>query len=235
MNFDIVFASWKLLLQGTLTTVLLMLVVGTVAPILAFPLAILRGHKNPAIWLPIAAFSWMMRAVPTLVLLFFCYYGLPALGVYLDAVPSALLALVISALGYNIEFLRAGLLAVPATQFEAARALGIPRYQMYKRLILPQALPVALPPLFSNLTLNLKGTALAGLVSVSELTSVTSGLISETYRPIELLIAAGVIYLFLNSILILLQGVVERRFDIRGRAARITGVAAGSPLPSPTV
>lgn len=215
MDFAVVIAVWPALLKGLVTTIFLMLMVGTIAPILAFPLAVLRDGPNKFIAYPIAAFSWLMRAVPTLVLLFFAYYGLPALDIYLDPVPSALLALVISALGYNIEFLRAGILSVPKTQFEAARALGIPRVQMYRRIILPQALPVALPPLFSNLTLNLKGTALAGMVSVSELTSAVSGAISETYRPIELLIAAGMIYLALNSCIMELQRRAERRFDIR--------------------
>lgn len=218
MNFSVVLTHWPILLEGTLLTLLLMAVVGTVAPLLAIPLAILRDSGITILAYPIAAFSWFMRAVPTLVLLFFAYYGLPALGIFLDPLTSALTALIISALGYNIEFMRAGLLSVPKGQFEAARALGISRFNMFRRIIFPQAMRVTVPPLFSNLTLNLKGTALAGLVSVSELTSRVSGLISETYRPIELLIAAAVIYLAINSLLIGLQGVIERRLDVRTRA-----------------
>ena len=218
LDVHVVFANWRALLDGTLITILLMLVVGTVSPVLAIPLAVMRDSGLRLFSVPIAVFSWFTRAVPTLVLLFFTYYGLPALGIFLDPLPSALAALIISALGYNIEFLRAGLLSVPKGQFDAARALGMSRFNMFRRVIFPQAMRVSLPAIFSNLTLNLKGTALAGLVSVPELTANVSGLISETYRPIELLGAAGVIYLALNSVLIRMQAHLEHRLNVRARA-----------------
>jgi His/Glu/Gln/Arg/opine family amino acid ABC transporter permease subunit len=211
-----------------LTTVLLMLVVGTVSPVLAVPLALARDSKRRRLALPIAIFSWVTRAVPTLSLLFFCYYGLPAVGVYLDPLPSALLALILSSIGYNIEFFRAGFRAVPRGQYEVARALGLSRWIMYRKVIFPQALRVAVPSLFSNFTLNLKGTALASMVSVSELSANTEGLIAETYRPIECLLAAAALYLVLNSVLIVLQKAMERYLGA-GDAPAVTKARSSKP------
>lgn len=215
MNFGVILEYVPVILKGTLATVLLMCVVGTLAPLLALPLALAREYGPHWARYPVNFFSWMMRAVPTLVLLYFAYFGLPALGVYLPATVSALIALVISAMGYNIEFITAGLRSVHPQQFEACRALGMPRTTMIRRIVLPQAMAVTFPPLFSNLTLNLKGTSLASMVAVPELTGVISGLISETYRPIELLCCAGVIYLLLNSAILWLQAQMERRVDVK--------------------
>lgn len=220
MNFSILIDYFPVILKGVGMTILLMLMVGTLAPLLALPLALLREYGPRWARYPVNAFSWLMRAVPTLVLLFFAYFGLPALGIYLPATVSALIALIISAMGYNVEFISAGLRAVPPQQIETCRALGIPRGKMVRRIILPQAMGVAVPPLFSNLTLNLKGTSLAGMVAVPELMSVISGLISETYRPIELLLCAAVIYLALNSLLLWLQAQVERRVSVTWLAQR---------------
>jgi len=229
MNVAIVFQHWHLLLTGTLTTIGLMLVVGTVAPLLSIPLALARLSRRRWLSWPVAVLSWFTRAVPTLVLLFFAYYGLPVFGIYLNPIPSALAALIFSALGYNIEFFRAGFRAVPKGQYEAARALGMSRWAMLKRIVFPQALRVATPSLFSNLTLNLKGTALASLVSVAELSSNAQALLSDTYRPVEFLVAAAVIYLLLNSALIWLQRRVERHLDPAARKARSSKPAVIKP------
>lgn len=208
------------LARGVGITVLLMLVVGTVAPLLALPLALGREYGPRWTGALVSGFSWLMRAVPTLVLLFFAYFALPAFGIFLPPVLSALIALVISAMGYNVEFISAGLRAVNPAQIETCRALGMSRLQMVRRVVLPQAMPVTVPPLFSNLTLNLKGTSLAGLVAVPEFMATISGLISETYRPIEFLALAAVVYLILNSVLIWLQGAIERRLGLQGQIRR---------------
>lgn len=224
--------AW-LLAKGVGTTVLLMAVVGTLAPLLALPLALAREYGPRSIRWSVNVFSWLMRAVPTLVLLFFAYFGLPSLGIYLSPVTSALIALVISAMGYNVEFLTAGLKAVPHGQIEACRSLGIKRSLMIRKVILPQALPISLPPLFSNLTLNLKGTSLAGLVAVPEFMGTISGLISETYRPVEFLLLAAVVYLALNSVIIWLQGVAERAFNPMWRAEKIAAAERRAALTPP--
>lgn len=199
-------ASWNTIVIAGLTIILSVL--------LAFPLAVMRDARW--LWLRsiAATYSWIMRAVPTLSLLFLAYYGLPQLGIYLSPMPAAIAGLTVSAAGYNMEYIRAGLRAVPSTQYEAGRALGIPFHLALFRLILPQAMRVILPPLSSNLTLVLKGSSLASLVAVSELTGEGMALISYTYRPIEILAVVAAIYLALNGVLLAVQRVIEERYRL---------------------
>lgn len=199
-------AAWNTITIASITIALSVL--------LAFPLAVMRDARWPSLRWIAATYSWTMRAVPTLSLLFLAYYGLPQLGIYLDPMPAAIAGLTLSAAGYNMEYIRAGLRAVPSTQYEASRALGIPFHLALFRLILPQAMRVILPPLSSNLTLVLKGSSLASLVAVSELTGEGMALISYTYRPIEILAVVGAIYLALNGVLLAVQRVIEERYHL---------------------
>lgn len=117
----------------------------------------------------------------------------------------------VTASAYNLEIFRAGIVAVPPGQFEAARALGLSETRMWRRIVLPQALPVIIPPYISNATLVLKGSSTAAVVTVPELTGVGIGLITQTLRPLETLTAVAVLYLAFNSVLTGLQAFAERR------------------------
>ena len=211
---EILLAHAPALLSGALYTLAVFAATATLSLLIAVPLAVLYEFGPRPARAVVATFSWTMRAAPTLVLLFFAYYALPALGIFLEPIPSAILALTASGAGYNLTFIAAGLRAVPREQFAAARALGIPRLRMYRRIIFPQALRVALPPLMSNLTLMLKGTSLGALVSVPELTAEAYSVVSLTYRPFEVLGAAAVMYILLNSMLVGVQYLMEQRLDI---------------------
>jgi His/Glu/Gln/Arg/opine family amino acid ABC transporter permease subunit len=212
MNWSVVAQNWPTLAAGTLNTVVVAGATIVLSVLLAVPLAIMRGAANRVLRSVATAFSWITRATPALALLFFAYYGLPAIGVYLEPLPAAILGLTLSAAGYNMEYIRAGLDAIPRGQYDAARALGFPFHTALRRLLFPQAMRVIAPPLVSNLTLVLKGSALASLVAVSELTGEGMALISFTYRPIEILLVVAAVYLALNSLLVLAQWAVERRY-----------------------
>jgi His/Glu/Gln/Arg/opine family amino acid ABC transporter permease subunit len=214
MTWDVISDNVGLFVHSSLNTIAIAAATIVLSVVLALPLAVMRDAQfAPLRWIA-ATFSWSMRAMPTLSLLFLAYYGLPQLGIYLDPVPAAIGGLTVSAAGYNMEYIRAGLRAVPHTQYEASRALGIPFVTALRRLILPQAMRIILPPLTSNLTLVLKGSSLASLVAVSELTGEGMALISYTYRPIEILTVVAAIYLVLNGILLSVQRLVEERFRL---------------------
>ncbi|WP_138468753.1 amino acid ABC transporter permease [Poseidonocella sp. HB161398] len=211
MDWSVITGNAGLLGRAFLTTLWVAGATILLSVLLAFPLAVMRDGRIRALRWTAAVFSWAMRATPALTLLFLSYYGLPQIGIYLDAVPAAIAGLTFSAAGYNMEYIRAGLRAVPATQYEAARALGMPGWMILRRVIVPQAIRTIMPPLTSNLTLVLKGSSLAGMVAVTELTGAGMALISETYRPFEVLIVIALAYLGLNGLLIRLQKLVERR------------------------
>lgn len=213
MDWSVVTENAGALRDATLTTLGIAASTIFLSVVLAFPLAVMRDARARWLRVPAAVFSWAMRATPALTLLFLSYYGLPQLGIYLDAVPAAILGLTLSAAGYNMEYIRAGLRAVPATQWEAARALGMPAPLILRRVIVPQAIRTIMPPLTSNLTLVLKGSSLAGMVAVTELTGEGMALISQTYRPLEILAVLALVYLAMNGVLIGLQHWIERRLS----------------------
>ena len=117
---------------------------------------------------------------------------------------------------YECEIFRGGM-AIPTGQFEAARALGLSESRTWRRVVIPQTLPVVTPPLISNMTLQLKGTSLAALITLPELTGTALEAISYTYRPFEILVGVSLAYLLLDSVLTGLQVAAERRFAARSR------------------
>ena len=214
MDWTVTTDNAQLFVDATLMTLAISVATILLSVALAFPLAIMRDSRFAAFRWIAASYSWITRAMPALTLLFLAYYGLPQIGIYFDPLPAAIVGLTVSAAGYNMEYIRAGLRSVPLSQFEAARALGMPVGMALRRLIIPQAMRVILPPLTSNLTLLVKGSSLASLVAVTELTGQAMALISYTYRPIEILVVVGAVYLMLNGVVIAIQRLVERRFAL---------------------
>jgi His/Glu/Gln/Arg/opine family amino acid ABC transporter permease subunit len=214
IDFALILEQLPTLLGASLNTISLTVLSLALASALGLPLAIIRQSKTPAARV-VAAYSWFLLAMPELLLLFLAYYGLPSVGIVLPAYPTAVLALGITSSAYNLEIFRAGIISIPRGQFEAARALGLSEARVWWRIVLPQALAVITPPYVSNATLALKGTSVAAVITVPELTSVGMGIIGETLRPLDTLVGVAVIYLALNSVLTGLQGAVERRLSRR--------------------
>jgi len=201
---------WPAIVAAAWLTVALTVLSSVLAAAVALPLAIVRESRSPFAG-AVGMYSWILQAVPVLVILYFGYYGLPRLGVTLPAFQTAILAMGISSSAYQIEIFRAGIVSVPREQFEAAHALGLPSGRLWLRIVLPQAMSVIIPPYISNLTTVLKGTSLASVITVQELSGVGLGIITSTLRPYEVLIAVSVIYLAMNSVLTTSQRILERR------------------------
>lgn len=152
----------------------------------------------------------IIRSTPLLVLIFLIYYGL---GQYAGVRNSllwpllrqpywcALLALTINTSSYASEIIRGGLLSVPHGALEAGRACGMPRLLLYRRIILPLAIRQALPAYGNEVMSMIKGTSLGSLVTLMEITGIASSIVSETYRPLAVFIAAGILYFAINLIL----------------------------------
>ncbi len=211
MDFNFLYQQMPILLSATWMTVKLTVLTLVISTALAIPLAILRMREGTVIARVVASYSTLMRAVPTLVVLFFVYYGLPQLGITLPAFPTALAGLVLSATAYNLEIFRAGLLTVRRGQFEAARSLAIPEWRMWYGIIVPQSLPVIVPTYLSNATLVMKGTSVASIITIPELTAKANEIVSDTYRPFEVLLAAALIYVLMGGLLSLAAYAFRRR------------------------
>ncbi|CAI2936098.1 amino acid ABC transporter permease [Aminobacter niigataensis] len=201
----------RMLLDGLGMTLLISVIVIIVSNLLALPLAIYMQRPKGAFRRLIIAYSFFARAAPVLALLFALYYGLPRLGIYLEPVPSALIGLIFASTAYNLEFLRSGFESVPQGQLDAARALGLKPFAIYWKVMIPQAYRLAAPSLFSNAIQMVKGSSLASLVAIDELTAASTTIIAETYKAIEVLLVVSVFYLLIAAVIIGLQYLYESR------------------------
>ena len=213
-DWDVIERSWPLMRDATWVSVQLFffsLVLATAAGLL---LALMRMSSfGPLRWVS-ALYVWVFRGLPALVILFFAFFWL---GRNLDLTPfqAAILGLAASSSAYKAEIIRAGLLAVDLGQYEAAEALGFTRAYALRRIIIPQGVRVMIPNYMSNSTLLFKATSLAAVIGLTELTGRSRQLANSTFKPIEILTAAGVIYLALTTVLIVAQGFLERRFALK--------------------
>ena len=162
-------------------------------------------------WL-VAAYVEFVRNTPFLVQVFVIYFGLPAVGIRLDSVVCAVIAMVLNGSAYTIEIVRAGIESVGHGQSEAARALGLHRLQAFRLVVLPQALRAVLPPLGSQFILLMLNSSIVSVISADELTAAAQDIQSRTFRSFEAYIVATGIYFCLSM---LFSGV----FAAVGRAA----------------
>jgi octopine/nopaline transport system permease protein len=180
-------------------------------------------------------YIFVFRGTPLLVQLYIIYYGLSQfpelrrsfLWPFLrEPYWCAVFALALNTAAYSAEIIRGGVLSVPAGQIEAARAYGMDGFTLIRRVLAPQALRQMLPAYSNEIILMVKSTALASTLTMMEVTGLAAKLISSTYRPVEVFIAAGAIYLLLNFSVSRLFKQMEYRFSATQRQPQLS-LAAG--------
>ena len=185
--------------------------------LLALILAALRLTRSRVVSALVRGYVSAIRGTPLLVQIYLIYYGLPNVGITLEPVPAGILALSLNVGAYLSESLRGALEGVERGQWDAARSLGMSWGQTLRFIVLPQAFRVALPSIGNSAIGLVKDTSLVSVITVTELLRATQEAIAESFQPLPLYIAAAVIYWVLSSVLGLLQGRLERRFN-RSRA-----------------
>ena len=158
----------------------------------------------------IAGYVEVIRNTPLLVQIFFIFFGLPTIGVRLDADAGALIALTLNGTAYTIEIVRAGIESVGVGQSEAATALGLRKLQVFRLIVLPQALRVIVPPLGSQFILLMLNSSIASAIAADELTSAALNIQGRTFRAFESFIVAAVIYLLLSLLFSGLFAAIEK-------------------------
>ncbi|TWF48059.1 amino acid ABC transporter permease [Neorhizobium alkalisoli] len=161
-------------------------------------------------------YVWIIRGTPLLVQLFVIFYGLPSVGILLDAFPAALIGFTLNIGAYTSEIIRAAISSVPKGQWEAAYSTGMNWSQAMRKTILPQATRVSIPPLSNTFISLVKDTSLAAAITVPELFQAAQRVVATTYEPLILYIEAAIIYLILSSVLSALQSRMEVRFSRYG-------------------
>jgi polar amino acid transport system permease protein len=157
------------------------------------------------------AYVSVFRGVPLLVLLLFIYYFLAEYGLDVPALVAAVGGLALSTGAYQSEILRGAFNTLPRGQAEAAAALGFPGVEIWRRILLPQALRISVPPLINEFILILKASSLVSVVGIAELTRVSMNIASLTYRPLEAYVGGGLFYLAINLCLAGFGAAAERR------------------------
>ena len=176
-------------------------------------LAVGQEARWAAIRTLVAAYVWLFRGTPVLLQIVFAFNVLPSFGVVLPGVTCAILALGLNEAAYMAEIMRAGIRAVGAGQRDAARALGLTERGIMRLVILPQALRIVIPPIGNQFIGILKLSALISVIGVKELLLVADQSASSNFRYFEALSAAGLYYLALTTIFMLVQARIERALD----------------------
>lgn len=184
-RFSPVFAHIDLLLQGTAATLWISAAVITAGSVIGVAGAIASGSRWKPLRAGTRAYVELVRNTPLLAQLFFIYFGLPGLGLRLEAIPAALVALTINLGAYTTEIVRGGIAAVPRGYIDAGTALGLKSWQVFLLIVLKPALKVMFPALASQFTLLMLATSLLSQIGVPDLFHMGSLIDSATYRSFE--------------------------------------------------
>ncbi len=175
--------------------------------------ALAKLSANPLLRWAGGFYVWIIRSTPLLVQLFIIYFGLPQFGIDLPAFVAGAIGLGINVGAYNAETIRSGILAIDRGQREAAESIGMTEFQCMKRIVLPQALKIMVPPLGNNFIILIKDTSLVSTITVIELTMRAQMLIGTSYKAFEMYLMAAVLYAILTSTVAIGLNQVERRLD----------------------
>ncbi|KFX69353.1 ABC transporter permease [Pseudomonas taeanensis MS-3] len=223
MNWELIIKWLPRIAEGAWLTLELVGIAVIAGLILAIPLGIARSSRHWYVRALPYGYIFFFRGTPLLVQLFLVYYGLaqfeavregPLWPFLRDAYWCAIVTLTLHTAAYIAEILRGAIQAIPPGEIEAARALGMSRWQALLYIILPRAARIGLPAYSNEVILMLKASALASTITLLELTGMSRTIIARTYQPVEIFFAAGVFYLVAAYVLVQGFRQLERRLRV---------------------
>lgn len=225
------FLTVPAIMTGLVNTIVMAILAMVVGIVLGIVFAIMRLSDNPVLSVTALGYVWLFRAIPALLQLLLWFnlalvfptIGIPGLFsintvTVMTPFVAALLGLGIQQGAFTAEVVRAGLLSVDRGQYEAAQTIGMTRLQMLRRIVMPQAMRVIVPPVGNEFIGMVKLTSLASVIQYAEILHSAQNIYYANSRVIELLIVAAIWYLVVVTILSLLQGRIEKYFS-KGVAA----------------
>ena len=196
------------LVRGTIPLTAVSFVLGLA---LALVVALMRLSPVAPVSAVARAYVSLIRGTPLLLQLFIIFYGLPTFGITLDPFPAAVIAFTLNVAGYASEVVRASILSVPRGQWEAASSIGMDHATTLRRIVLPQASRVAVPPLSNTLISLVKDTSLASTILVTELLRKAQEIAAPTFQFFTLYAVAAIFYWVVCLGLSVVQTAAERR------------------------
>ncbi|AOM41480.1 amino acid ABC transporter permease [Xenorhabdus hominickii] len=203
---------WPMLYAGLTFTIPLTLITFALGISLGFIVALIRLYGPKPLIAVVRFYVWLIRGTPLLVQLFLIFYALPSVGITLEAFTSAVIGFTLNVGAYTSEVIRAALISVPKGQWEASHSIGMSWWQSLRRIILPQAARVSIPPLSNTFISLVKDTSLASVITVPEMFLAAQRIAAVTYQPLILYTEAAILYLLLSSVLSALQVRLEKKF-----------------------
>ena len=226
------YALAPFLLEGALTAIAIAILAMVLGVTLGLLLALARlSPLAPLRWLA-GGYIWFMRGTPVLLQLVLIYDALPPLGIRLDSFTTAVLGFALNQAAYSAEIIRGGILSVNRNQSLAAAALGMAPRLTLRRIVLPQAMRAILPGLSNEFISLIKGTSIASVIFVNELTFRAQQIVGQNFKFFTVFAAAGLLYLALTSAVAALQSFLEKRFNPETRHRETPAPRVSSPPPT---
>ncbi len=221
-DFDLIVQYFPKLLSGAWLTIELIALSLAIGLLLAVPTALMRVSNNFALKSISLGYVFYFRGTPLLIQIFLIYYGLSQFSFVTDGplwpylrepYICAIIAFALNTGAYTAEILRGAIQAVPMGEVEAARAFGMSTPMMFRRVILPRAMRIGWPAYGNEVIFMIKGSALASTITLLDLTGMARTVIAKTYAPVEIFLAAGIIYWVIINVLMASFRIAERRFN----------------------
>lgn len=200
-----------IMLNGGIISLKLFGIVAVLSAVIGIFVAIGKISKITPLRVILSFYTWIFRGTPLLLQLFFIYFGLPAVGIRLDPMTASIIAFTINYAAYLAEVFRSGIESIDKGQFEAAKVLGMTYSQTMIKIIIPQAARNVIPPVCNESTNLIKDTAMVAAIGVGDLLRGAKEVVMDNFT-ITPFIAAGIIYLAIISILILIFKKLENKY-----------------------
>jgi His/Glu/Gln/Arg/opine family amino acid ABC transporter permease subunit len=197
--------------QGAIVTVTLSLVGILIGLPIGLGLALLRWANVPVVARVVTLYVSVLRATPLVTLLLLLFFALPNIGVPINPISAAIVALVMNTSAFNCEVWRSALMNFPKDQYEAAQSVGMRAEQRFRRIVLPQIVRVSLPGLVNEMSLLIKVTPVLAVVGVVDITRAAVRIGAQTYEPLPPFLVAITLYVPIVFALVSLQRWIERR------------------------
>ena len=207
-------------LKGAVATIWISFGSLVIALLIGFIVSLLRlSHLSPVRFIG-RMYIDAIRGTPALIQIFVIFYGLPYFGISVPATVAGILALGLNSGAYIAEMIRSAIESVDQGMVEAARSLGMSSSLTMRRITLPQAIRIALPPITGEYNTLVKGTSLLAVVSIAELTRVGQRILGATFRPVEAWLPVALIYFAINFVINRASGKLENKFAVEGTGPR---------------
>ncbi|KGR84846.1 amino acid ABC transporter permease [Lysinibacillus odysseyi] len=203
-------AFWPVLKAGLVVTIPLSLLSFAIAMIIAVVTALARLSNISILRYIFGLYVWIFRGTPLLVQLFIVFFGLPNLGIVLDAWTASIITFSLNTGAYASESIRASIIAIPKGQWEAAESLGMTYWQVLRRIIAPQTIRISLPPVTNDFIDLVKGTSLVASITLADMFMIGQQITARTYEPLLIYSLVAAIYLLFITILTFMQGRLEK-------------------------